>query len=141
MENPQKLTITFHTRGDKYFAAVTEYPFIYAEGYTLNDTFDSLMEFLKDNKVYDDGIPIYLDERCQENFINMGTGKNAILEMEKMKNRLHYGYVYMSGLQQGHPDMEKSEIEEGEEKIKDVLRDIAASFGYKVEISKLDSDI
>jgi hypothetical protein len=137
MERPQKITINFILKGDKYFASVSEYPFIYADGYTLNDTFGSLMEFLKDNQVYDDGIPIYIDERCQLDFINLGLGKESILQMEKIKNRLHYGFIHMSGLQQGHQDIEKEDIEKGEEKIKDVLRDIAASFGYKIEIEKL----
>jgi predicted RNase H-like HicB family nuclease len=139
MEKPQKLTLTFQLRADKYFASVVEYPFIYAEGYTINDAFDSLMEFLKENKVYDDGIPVYIDERCQEIVIDMNQGKDTILQMEKMKNRLHFGYIEMSGLQ-SQSDLSEEEVQQGEEKLKDVIRDIAASFGYNVELSIIKNE-
>ena len=138
MQNPEKLTVKFTLKNDNYFVMIEEYPFIYSQGITLNDAFNSLVEFLKQEGVYSDGLPIYIQDRCCFNFTHLGNGNTSIMEVEKIKNRLNYAYVINSGIQQANEEV--IEIEKEEEKIKDVLKDIAASFGYNIELNKINND-
>ena len=93
---------------------IEEYPFIYAEGPTLNDAFESLVEFLKQDGIYSNGLPIYIEDRCCFDFLHLGNGNTSVMEVEKIKNRLNYGYVVNSGIQQSNS--ESIDIEKEEEK-------------------------
>jgi len=138
MNKPDKINVRFTLRDNMYIAHTNEFPFMVANGETLNIAFNGLVEFLKDNGFYDDGLPIYIQDRCCFEIIHLGNGNDSEMEVEKIKNRLHYGFMINSGIQQANEEV--IEIEKEEEKIKDVLKDIAASFGYNVELNKIEND-
>ena len=58
-----------------------------------------------------------------------GSGIHSVIMYEALKERLDYGHMILSGLQQG-VRINTAEYKEGEQEIKDVIRDILASFGY-----------
>ena len=62
-----------------------------------------------------------------------GNGHNGSVQlMETITKRLDYGHMHLCGLQQG-VDTESREYKEGFDSIKDVCRDVLASFGISDE--------
>lgn len=58
-----------------------------------------------------------------------GNGRHSAKELERLITRLKSGHEMLSGMQQGVPT-DSPEYKEGEEHIKNVCRDILASFGF-----------
>lgn len=62
--------------------------------------------------------------------IPLGNGVQSKMAMRAVHGRLSTGFSIMSGLQQGAKDPT------AEQNLKDIISDIAAAFGYNVEITK-----
>jgi hypothetical protein len=65
----------------------------------------------------------------------LGNGEDSAKAQRKVMRRVRGGFNLMCGLQQG-VDMTSPEGKAGNEELKDVVRDLAAAFGFQITVRK-----
>ena len=107
----------------------------YAENYELGTDICSLIDFLN-SKTREELLKDFDQLNIMFKPIFMGNGKKSEEEELKIKDELETAFSLLSGLQQGHPDMEKKFIDDQHYVIEKIVIEIAVALGVNITLNE-----